>query len=165
MLGFKTNEIMVGTHHFIVEGMPEGEFPMYFHISWGNKSLLRWLNPLGGEFLLNKAEGHITVGNLVEKADCYGSLELLYFTERKIRYILDFRDRNERPYRYIGEKINLWPWNLYKTHFICYGQIKDIEQNRIISKSKLYFPYREIASFILSTKLTYSDKTGYSVYS
>jgi len=152
MLGFKMNEIMVGTHHFINGLGPEGEFPMEFSITWGNSNLFKFLNPTSGEFFCNVAKGHITVGNLVDKADCEGSLSLLYFTERKIRYVLDFKDDDNRPYRYTGEKVNIWPWNLHKSHVTCYGTITDVELTKDISGSILYFPYREIMGFILSTR-------------
>ncbi len=152
MIGFKIDEIMVGTHRFVT-GI-KGEHPINFTLTWGNRDLLKFLNPLSGEFLSSKAKGVITVGGLVNKADCTGSLKLLYFTERKIRYELEFQDDRGMKYRYVGEKVNIWPWNLHKTHITCYGIITECETGKEISRSIVYFPFRELLPFVLSSRLT-----------
>jgi hypothetical protein len=154
MVGFKLDEIMTGSHHF-TDGRenPEKESPLLFHITWGNSSLLRFLNPFSSRFLFNDARGFITVTGLVNKAYCEGTLRLLYFTERKIRYELKFNDASGKPYLYIGEKRDIWPWNLYRTHVTCYGTITDLSTNQIISESVIYFPYRETPAFLLSFRL------------
>jgi hypothetical protein len=152
MFGIKMNEFMIGTHQF-TDNEPKGDFPLEFSLTWGNKNLFKWLNPFSGEFLHNEARGHITVGGLVDKADCTGTLDLMYFSGRKIRYTLDFKDGKEKSYRYVGEKINIWPWNLHKTHVTCYGTITDLSANKVISKSIVYFPFSETLDFLLSTRL------------
>lgn len=161
MLGFKLDELMTGTHHFIDgtndHGEKSGERPLLFHITWGNGNLLQFLNPFSRQFLFNEARGVITVEGLVKKADCTGTLRLLYFTQRKIRYELDFKDDDGRSYRYVGEKRNLWPWNLHKTHVICYGTITDLTSNAVISESVVYFPYRETLAFILSFRFRFGS--------
>ncbi len=150
MLGFTLNEYMVGTHTFVDDGKNKKTLPLHFNITWGNQSLLKALNPFSKGFLNNKATGLITVGGLVENVNCTGSLNLLYFSERKIRYELYFKNNQGKAYKYVGEKINLWPWNLHKTHVTCYGAITEQESNRIISKSVVFFPYKELLSFIFS---------------
>lgn len=152
MIGIKIDEIMVGTHTF-VEGAAD-EHPLTFTLTWGHRDLLKFLNPLSGEFLCSEARGFITVGGLVNKADCTGTLKLMYFTERKIRYTLDFQDDAGRAYRYVGEKVNIWPWNLHKSHVTCYGTITETATGKEISRSVVYFPLREMLPFILSTRLT-----------
>jgi hypothetical protein len=154
MVGFKIDEIMVGTHR--VEGR-EDEKPMHFTITWGNKSLRNYLNPFSAEFLRADARGVITVSGIVNKAECMGSLRLLYFTERKIRYELEFADERGRGYRYIGEKVNIWPWNLHKSHTTCYGTITELAAGKVISKSIVYFPLRELMTFISSARLVFSE--------
>jgi len=157
LVGFKIDEVMVGTHRFLSGMGPSGEFPLNFTLTWGNKDLLKFLNPTSDKFLHSEARGIITVGGLVDRAECYGSLHLLYFTERKVRYELNFEDDNGRQYRYVGEKVNIWPWNIYRTHFTCYGTITDLETGKIISESVVKFPYREIIPFVMSTRLRFGS--------
>lgn len=152
MIGIKIDEIMVGTHRFANGDVTER--PLIFALTWGNQNLFNFLNPLSPEFLVSQAKGMITVAGLVNKAECTGTLKLMYFSGRKIRYELEFQDDIGRRYRYVGEKVNIWPWNLYKTHVTCYGTIKEIGTDREISRSVVYFPYREMLPFILSTRLT-----------
>ena len=156
MIGFKLDEIMTGSHQF-TDGRvnPEKEVPLLFHITWGNSSLPRFLNPFSRQFFFNEANGFITVTGLVNKAPCTGTLHLLYFTERKIRYELKFNDPSGKTYLYVGEKRNIWPWNLYRTHVTCYGTITDLATNQIISESVVFFPYREILAFLLSFRLRF----------
>ncbi|MFO8047416.1 MAG: hypothetical protein R6U29_00135 [Desulfosudaceae bacterium] len=154
MIGFKLEELMTGSHRF-TDGR-EGEAseqPLLFNLTWGNRNIFQFLNPFSRQFLLNEARGFITVGGLAHKADCQGTLHLLYFTERKIRYELFFNGDDGRPYRYLGEKVNLWPWNLHKTHVTCYGKVTDLTSGRTISESVVYFPFRETLSFLLSFRL------------
>lgn len=153
MIGFTLNELMTGDHHFTGQGTDTASHPLLFHITWGNQNLFRFLNPFSGQFLFNQAKGFITVGGLANKADCTGSLHLLYFTRRKIRYELFFTGDDNRSYQYIGEKVNLWPWNLHKTHFTCHGTIQDVASGTTVSKSVIYFPYREMPAFLGSFRL------------
>lgn len=159
MIGFKLDELMTGNHHF-TDGRTgqEKEGPLLFNITWGNGNLLRFLNPFSRQFMLNEARGVITVDGLVKKAPCAGTLHLLYFTKRKIRYELDFKDEAGKSYRYVGEKINLWPWNLYKTHVTCYGVVTDLSTGKTISESVIYFPYRETPALLLSFRLRFGGR-------
>lgn len=151
MIGFKLDEIMTGGHHF-TDGRSDGEKkrPLLFHITWGNPNLFRFFNPFSRQFLRNEARGVITVDGLVKKTPCSGTLHLLYFTERKIRYQLTFNDESGKRYLYVGEKRNLWPWNLYRTHVTCYGTVTDLATNETVSESVIYFPYRETLAFVFS---------------
>ena len=157
MAGFKIDEIMVGTHRFISR---DEDLPMHFNITWGHKNLQDYLNPFSSEFLCAEAKGIITVDGLVHKADCKGLLKLLYFTESKIRYELEFADEHGREYCYVGEKINIRPWNLHKSHITCYGTITDCVTGQEISKSIIHFPLRELLTFIRSFRFDYSPLMG-----
>ena len=152
---------MTGTHHFISQTGPTETYPLLYSLTWGNRSIINFLNPFSKQFLFAEARGFITVGGLVEKANCSGSLHLLYFTERKIRYEFTFDDDNGRPYKYVGEKRNIWPWNLHKTHVTCYGTVTDLETDKIISESVVYFPYREALPFILSFRIRFGSVFKY----
>lgn len=162
MIGFKLDEIMVGTHHFMGGKHPEGELPLHFSLTWGNKNILNFLNPFSKEFLSSETKGFITIGGLVEKAACSGTLEMLYFSERKIRYTLFFKDEHGKKYKYSGEKINLLPWNLHKTHVTCYGVVTDLETGEHISDSVVYFPYREAIPFVLSFRIRFGKIFKYA---
>ncbi|MEA2102174.1 MAG: hypothetical protein U9P80_06325 [Thermodesulfobacteriota bacterium] len=153
MVGFKVDEIMVGTHRFVSGKGTEGEQPLHFSITWGNKNLLEFLNPFSDEFLFSRVRGFITVKGLVDRADCEGSLHLMYFNGRKIRYELDFTADDGKAYRYVGEKTNIWPWNIYRTHRTCYGTVTPVSSGDRISDSVVYFPYREAIGFVLSARL------------
>ncbi len=150
MIGFKLDEIMVGTHTFKSTNYPKGEYPLHYSLTWGNNNILKFLNPFSKEFLSSETKGVITIGGLTEKAKCTGTLKMLYFSERKIRYDLIFKDEKGKQYRYVGEKVNLWPWNLHKTHVTCYGVVTDLETGESISDSIVYFPFRESIPFLLS---------------
>lgn len=160
MIGFKIDELMTGTHRFTDK--PGTERPMLFSLTWGSDSLLKFLNPFSRNFLLSQATGFITVDGLVDKAECSGTLHLRYFSGRKIVYELFFQDEKGVNYRYVGEKLNLWPWNLYRTHFTCYGTITDLSNGKVISESVVYFPYREIFPFACSFRLRLGRVLKYS---
>ncbi len=153
MVGFKMDEIMIGTHTFSNGSFDGRELPLNFSLTWGNGNLVKFLNPGSDEFLVSSARGFITVGGLANKADCEGYLKLMYFTERKIRYELDFKGDDGKSYRYMGEKVNIWPWNLHRTHVTCYGTITDTATGKIISSSIVYFPLREMYDFLMSLRL------------
>lgn len=156
MIGFKMDEMMIGTHTFSSGSSIGKELPLNFSLTWGNANLIRFLNPGSDEFLVNCAKGFITVGGLANKADCTGVLKLMYFSKRKIRYELDFKGDDGRLYRYVGEKVNIWPWNLHRTHVTCYGTITDIMMEKVISSSVVYFPLREMFDFLMSLRLVKS---------
>ncbi len=150
MTGFTVDEVMVGYHRFV---SASGKHPLHFSLSWGNQSLSAFLNPFSGQFLCSRARGIITVGGLADKARCEGLLQLKYFSDRSIRYELNFKDEQGRAYCFVGEKLNLWPWNLYRTHVICYGRIFDQITGALLSESTVRFPYRELLPFVRSFRL------------
>lgn len=157
MIGFKMNEIMVGTHRF--EGSDE-ELPMLFHLTWGHRSLRAYCSPFSPDFLRADAKGIITVGGLVHKAECEGSLHLLYFTEQKVRYELAFEDGQGKAYRYVGEKVDIRPWNLHKSHTTCYGTITECGTGKVVSRSVVHFPLSELLTFLKSHRFVFSEGCG-----
>ena len=151
--GFMMDEVMTGTHHFVNQAGPEGEHPMSFRVTWGTRHVASYFNPFNPGFMSNWLEGTVTVGGLVTDAPCRGTLDLAYFTEAKIRYTFDFKDKKGTPYRYVGEKVNLRPWNLHKTHTTCYGTITNLKTNKEVSKSIVYFKFETIPEFMTSFRL------------
>lgn len=151
-VGFAADEVMTGTHQFLAGAGPEGEFTLEFRVTWGARHLGRWLNPFGGEFMTNFLHGRVSVGGLVEGASCQGVLELRYLTEASIRYRFEFSAGGAR-YRYLGEKVNIRPWNLHRSHTTCYGTITNLDTGRDISRSIVYFKLSSLPRFLASFRL------------
>jgi len=151
-LGFKMDEVMTGTHEFEPGFGSSGEKFMEFRVTWGPKHLTEFINPIGGMFMFNYMAGYVDIEGLCHNTPVVGTLELAYFTEAKIRYIFDFEvDGTE--YHYIGEKRNIRPWNLHRTHTTCYGTLTEKMTGRLVSKSITYFRFRTAPAFMASMRL------------
>ncbi|MDC0230847.1 SDR family NAD(P)-dependent oxidoreductase [Aureispira] len=150
-VGFKINEVMSGEHEF-VRGK-KGKLPMEFNVEWGGKNLVDWANPFEEDFLCNDLEGTVTVGGLCENVPCKGRLELKYFTEQKIRYTFAF-EVDGQEYEYIGEKRNIYPWNLQYSHTCCFGELRKVGSQKIISNSITHFHWDTLLDFLGSFELT-----------
>ncbi|MBI2572142.1 MAG: hypothetical protein HYV63_34460 [Candidatus Schekmanbacteria bacterium] len=151
-IGFKMDEVMSGEHEFQPGHGPGERRPMSFRVTWGPTNLFKWLNPWGDEFLTQPLDGTVTVDGLCVDAPCSGTLALRYFTERKIRY--DFRFSNAgRSFRFVGEKVNIWPWNLHVSHTTCYGELVDETSGELVSRSITFFRFRTAPAFIASLRL------------
>lgn len=144
---------MTGTHHFVNAAGPDGEHPMSFHVTWGTRHLASYLRPFQPGFLSSFLEGTVDIGGLVQGAACRGTLDLRYFSEAKIRYCFDFKDEAGRPLHYVGEKVDLRPWNLHRTHTTCYGTVTDIRTGQDISRSILRFELGSLPAFLASFRL------------
>ena len=152
-VGFTIDETMTGTHHFVGRGYPKGEFPFRFTLTWGTEDLIPFLNPLAGELgLTAEAKGIVNMGRFVEEAECSGTLELRYFTEAKIRYTFEF-DKGRKRYRYVGEKVDIRPWNLHRSHTTCYGNLREVQSGKEISRSITYFKLNTMIPFLASFRL------------
>ena len=126
---------------------------MSFRVTWGARDMQSFMNPFDQGFMSSFLMGTVTAGGLVENAPCKGTLELLYFTDAKIRYTFDFKDGKGRDLRYVGEKVDIRPWNLYYTHTTCYGTITEMETGKEISKSIVYFRLLAAPAFLMSFRL------------
>ncbi|MDP8224130.1 MAG: hypothetical protein P9L99_12280 [Candidatus Lernaella stagnicola] len=151
-LGFTMDEVMTGTHEFEPGFGEPGEKFMEFRVTWGPKHVSEFINPIGGKFMYNDLRGTVTIEGLCEDAPCDGSLELLYFTEGKIRYTFTF-EIGGTEYLFIGEKVNLRPWNVHKTHTTCYGTLSERDTGRLVSKSITYFRFSTTPAFVASFRL------------
>jgi hypothetical protein len=69
--------------------------------------------------MVNELEGTVSIDGLCEEAPCSGKLELKYFSEQKIKYTFEFEAAGE-DYIFIGEKRNIYPWNLPYSHTFCF---------------------------------------------
>ncbi len=152
--GFRAHEIMEGTHVFVEGEGPPGEHPLRFEVTWGADDLRTWLDPRRPEFMTNFLKGEISAGGLVERAHCEGVLELRYFTESKIRYRFEFADVRGKRYLYVGEKVNIRPWNLHRSHTTCYGTITEADSGKEVSRSIVYFRLSRLPRFVASFRPT-----------
>ena len=150
--GFLMDEVMSGEHEFEPGFGPPGKRPMEFRVTWGPKEITRWLNPFGDQFMTQKLEGSVTIDGLCVKAACRGTLELKYFQEGKIRYTFDF-GVNGKEYHYVGEKVNIRPWNLHVSHTTCYGRVTEVATGMLVSKSITHFTLKAALPFIVSLRL------------
>jgi|GEM_PF-490473 len=153
-VGFAMDETMAGTHPCVEAGQPGRDLPMSFTLNWGTKDLRTFLDPRSKEtFCTADAKGHVSIAGLVEGADCTGTLELRYFPEAKIRYKFSFKGKRGKKFHYVGEKINLRPWNLHRTHTTCYGTLYATRTGQEVSKSITYFRFSMLPAFLMSFRL------------
>ncbi|HSA58907.1 MAG TPA: hypothetical protein VLJ37_04410 [bacterium] len=150
-LGFRIVETMTGSHEFEEGRGPKGSHPFSFEGRWGTSDLSEWLKPSSGKFLVADLEGTVTAGGLCRNAPIKGRVELRYFKDRKIRYVFEFRV-NGKAYRFVGEKVNIRPWNLPVSHTTCYGVLTEKTTGRLVSRSVTHFRLRTIPAFLGSLR-------------
>ena len=145
--GFRIDEEMAG-HHELEPGFgPSGRLPMSFRATWGvddARSLLK-----SRRLALS---GRVTVGGLVEDAPISGDLDLRY-DEGRIRYAFNF-DAGGQIHRFVGEKVNIKPWNLLTSHTTCFGRITLAESGQLVSTSVLLFRLAKLPALLTSFRLT-----------
>ncbi|MFP4475027.1 MAG: hypothetical protein ACLFOY_05670 [Desulfatibacillaceae bacterium] len=151
-VGFTIDEIMEGWHEFEPGIGPGGRKPFLFFATWGPRNVKPWINPQSPDFMRQPLEGWVTMGDVCEKAPCRGSLALNYFRGHSIRYEFDFA-ADGVDYRYVGEKVNIMPWNLPVSHTTCFGTIKEVEGGRLVSRSVTYFKLWRTPQFMASFRL------------
>ena len=149
--GFSVDEVMTGTHEFASGAGPAGVHPFEFKVRWGPTDMGDFLNPSSEQFMLNDMEGTVTVGGLCAETPCRGTLALRYLIAKKIRYTFDF-SVDGATYRYIGEKVNILPWNLPTSHTTCFGTLTD-GAGQLVSRSLTFFRLRTAPAFLASFKL------------
>lgn len=149
-VGFQMEEVMSGEHEF-VKGK-KGKLPMEFKVVWGAESLIDWANPFEEDFMCNTLDGTVTIGGLCKDSPCTGRLELKYFTEQKIRYTFYFEVEGEA-YKFVGEKRNIYPWNLAYSHTCCFGELKKVGSDKVISNSITHFHWDTLPAFLGSFEL------------
>lgn len=153
--GFRIDEIMTGDHEFVKDAGPGGRLPFEFRVNWGPDSIARWANPAGSEFFTNSLEGELDMGGFGDNIPVKGTLELRYLEEQKIRYSFNF-SHGGKEYRYTGEKIHIYPWNLPWSHTTCFGEVTEKDSGRVISTSVTHFNFEQMPDFLGSLKLTRS---------
>ena len=151
-VGFRFDEEMSGEHVFEPGMGPPGHHPMKFNVRWGAKRLSRFANPFDDEYGSAYLEGTVTVGGLCEKSACTGTFLVDYVHEHRIRYTFDFLVEG-KSYHYVGEKVNIQPWNLPVSHTTCYGTLTESESGRLVSRSVTFFRMLTAPSMLASFRL------------
>ena len=151
--GFQIHEVMSGEHEFVDGAGPAGKHKFEFKVDWGPKNLVDFLNPASDKFLLSELTGTVTIGGMCENMPVYGSLQLRYLQDQKIRYTFDFTVDGE-PYQYVGEKQQIYPWNLPYSHTTCFGEVKNLRTGKVISKSITHFDLHDLPEFLGTFRLT-----------
>lgn len=146
-VGFTLDETMSGTHVFEPGQGPEGELPFEFTVTWGPQSLAEWGDPCKAGFLTQPMRGTVTAGGLCIKAPCEGTLALRYFSNHTIRYEFTF-SANGEAYRYVGEKVNIMPWNLPVSHTTCFGTLTKRDSGVLVARSVTHFGLGTVFEFL-----------------
>lgn len=144
--GFRMDEVMTGYHEFEPGCGPEGKLPMRFVVTWEVDNAIRFFNPAGRRSGLAQLEGVVTVGGLCTEAACRGTLRADYFRNFKIRYQFEFEAEGKR-YLFVGEKVNIKPWNLPVSHTTCFGTLTEAETGKLVSRSVTFFRLQHWAKF------------------
>jgi hypothetical protein len=158
--GFQMEERMAGAHRFRCD-LPEAhvsagdELPFEFRARWGHTDLGRFLSPRSGEFMTAELEGTVTAGGLCSEAPIRGTLELRYFRDATLRYRFEFTAQG-RSLRFEGQKRDLRPWNLHRTHTTCYGTVESVAdgQSVVLSDVTVRFALVELPRLLASFRLT-----------
>jgi len=159
-IGFKAEEVMTGTHHFMKGIQPGKERPLEFSGNWGSDNLAAFIkNILTAKPAVAWLIGEVSVGGLCKRAPMHGKLELNYLGQGKIRYTFNFTC-NKKYYLYVGEKRNIKLWNLPKSHTTCYGKLYEVHAGglgnpelELVSESITYFRLCTAPAFLLSFRL------------
>ncbi|MDP7114364.1 MAG: hypothetical protein QGH45_20505 [Myxococcota bacterium] len=148
-MGFHMNEVMTGQHEFEPGLGPAGKRPMEFRVRWGTDRLAGWANPFGEDFMVNELHGTVTIDGLCAAAPCQGSLALRYLHDQTLRYTFEF-EVDGLPYRFVGEKVWLRPWNLPWSHTTCFGRLVRADTGALVSTSVTHFRLRTVPSLLAS---------------
>jgi hypothetical protein len=156
-VGFRVVEEMRGTHRFLRDYPPGQvtagtELPFAFTASWGHRELLRYLRPGSGDFLRAEMTGSVSAGGLCREAPLEGTLELRYLQDATIRYVFEFEAQG-RTMRFDGEKRDIRPWNLHRTHTTCHGTINDVAMGEPLSDAVVHFALGGLPRFLASLRL------------
>lgn len=156
-LGFVAEETMKGTHRFLRD-FPEGNvragevLPFFFKVRWGHPHLVRFFNPVGGDFMTARLEGHVAAAGLTGEAPLHGTLELRYVQDSSLRYRFEF-EAHDRRFFFEGEKRNIRPWNLHITHTLCRGTLVDLKDGQPLSDVEVRFDLHHLPRFLASFRL------------
>lgn len=150
-MGFRIREVMEGTHEFR-DGRDDARArPFAFKLTWGPDRLREWLDPTSERCLWQEAHGELRADGLCDWTPCQGTLELQYARRRRVRYTLDF-EADGLAYRFVGDKVDIRPWNLAVSHTTCYGTLTALGSGKLISTSVTRFHLAQLPRFLASVR-------------
>lgn len=165
-IGFKIKEKMSGHDNTLQ--------PFEFNVSWGTsnikKQLKRQIKALfpPRPYLAEEEAGPLVFsleGDVLFKGEtypCSGHLIIDYFDTHTITYVFKFTRKviggwyNEysayEDLLYIGEKVNIKPWNLLTSHTTCFGTVTKEKNDELVSRTLTFFKFRTIPKFLTSLR-------------
>jgi len=157
-IGFRMTEDMTGWHEYLPGRGPEGIQPFSFRVDWGIDKLKDSAGTLknsvahdGGLHFVQSLAGTVTVGGLCDAAPCRGTLDLRYLVDQRLVYDFTFTVDDVK-YRWVGQKVNLRPWNLPVSHTTCFGTLTEARTGRLVSRGVVHFRLSTIPAFLLSIR-------------
>ena len=142
MLGFEIQETM--------SGYDDNGDPFEFNVTWGIDD---WKN-IGKRPVNFDLKGTVLFNNQI--CPCEGNLIIDYFETNSIKYNFNFIaniNSTNRKLIYIGEKINIKPWNLLTSHTTCFGVILGDYTKVLVIKTHTFFKLKTIPKFLFSFRL------------
>ncbi len=149
--GFRLTEDMSGWHEFLPGRGPEGRLPFSFHVDWGVDRLGDCVARDGGLHFVQSLAGTVTVGGLCGPVPCQGTLDLRYLADARLVYDFTFT-ANDVKYRWVGQKVNVRPWNLPVSHTTCFGTLTEVKSGRLVSRGVVHFRLATVPAFVLSAR-------------
>lgn len=150
-VGFRMTEEMDGWHEFLPGRGPEGRLPFSFHVVWGVERLKDCVARDGGWHLVAPLRGTVSAGGLCDAAPCQGTLDLRYLVDRRLVYDFTFTVEDVN-YRWVGQKVNVRPWNLPVSHTTCFGTLTEVASGRLVSRGVAHFRLAAIPAFLASLR-------------
>jgi len=139
-IGFSINEVMSGYDNVLR--------PFVFNVTWGIMNIKDLFRK--GPMKFNLEGSVLFKGNTVP---CKGHLIIDYFDTHTITYIFSFHHPLCGKLMYVGEKVNIKPWNLLVSHTTCFGTVTQHKDDALISRTLAFFKFRTIPKFLTSFRL------------
>lgn len=150
----KMSESMVGWHDDDEWG---NLLEFRFDVGWTTRNLGEWLANLCAGELVCDMEGTVYAERIT---DCPVPIEngrmVIDYSAGYISYEFEF-EVGGRCFRYIGEKADIRPMTLPRSHMQCFGEIIELKPWNLcydhVAQSITYFRWRDVPSFIGSARI------------
>ena len=152
-LRLRFDETMSGTHVPVSGPQAGTALPFSFHIDCEGTGLDRYLNFFDSDFLCHKIQGTVHASGLASAAALEGDLALRYLREQKIYYSFLFDSDDGRRLSFSGEKRDIYPWNIWKSHFELFGAIREVETGDTLSTVEARFAYADLTRYMQSFRV------------
>ncbi len=154
-IGFKIKEVMSGYDSALK--------PFEFRVTWGMKRIKDLFKSGPMRFDL---KGTVLFNGM--RFPCEGYLLIDYFGTHTVTYVFDFGDDINaspdvpmgnwglKPFLYVGQKVNIKPWNLLTSHTTCFGTIIEQPDSTLMSRTVAFFKFRTVPKFLTSFRFTWT---------